>query len=248
MAQSIGVSVSDITAETTTAMVSVSANSRNMRPTTPVMNSSGMNTAISDTVSETTVKPISRAPSSAAWNGFLPLSMLRTMFSIITIASSTMKPVPMVSAISDRLSSEKPAAHITAKVAMMESGRLTPAMIVARQLRRNISTTKTTSAAAMTRVSCTSKIEARIVSVRSLTMSSAMPAGRAARSCGSSVFTSSTVAMILAPGCRRTSSTIACSPLCQPPTRAFSSPSTTLATSRSITGAPLRQATMMSLY
>ena len=58
----IGVSVSDTTAETTTAMVSVSANSRNMRPTRPVMNSSGMNTAISDTVSEITVKPISRAP------------------------------------------------------------------------------------------------------------------------------------------------------------------------------------------
>ena len=59
----IGVSVSDTIAETTTAMVSVRANSRNMRPTRPVMNNSGMNTAISDTVSEMTVKPISRAPS-----------------------------------------------------------------------------------------------------------------------------------------------------------------------------------------
>ena len=58
----IGVSVSDTTAEMTTAIVSVSANSRNMRPTRPVMNSSGMNTAISDSVSEMTVKPISRAP------------------------------------------------------------------------------------------------------------------------------------------------------------------------------------------
>ena len=45
----IGVSVSDTTAEVTTAIVKVSANSRNMRPTMPVMNSSGMNTAISDT-------------------------------------------------------------------------------------------------------------------------------------------------------------------------------------------------------
>ena len=58
----IGVSVSETTAEITTAMVRVSANSRNMRPTSPVMNSSGMNTAISDTVSEITVKPISLAP------------------------------------------------------------------------------------------------------------------------------------------------------------------------------------------
>ena len=37
------------------------------------MNSSGMNTAISDTVSEMTVKPISRAPFSAASIGGLAL-------------------------------------------------------------------------------------------------------------------------------------------------------------------------------
>src|SRR5258707_213869 len=83
-------------------IVSVSANSRNMRPTRPVMNRSGMNTAISETVSEMTVKPISRAPRSAACIGVSPSSMWRTMFSIITIASSTTKPVPMVSAISAR--------------------------------------------------------------------------------------------------------------------------------------------------
>ncbi len=71
----IGVSVRDMTAEATTAMVSVSANSRNMRPTSPVMNSSGMNTAISDMVSEMTVKPISLAPFSAACSGFSPFSI-----------------------------------------------------------------------------------------------------------------------------------------------------------------------------
>jgi len=38
---SIGVSVSDTIAETTTAIERVSANSRNMRPTMPVMNSKG---------------------------------------------------------------------------------------------------------------------------------------------------------------------------------------------------------------
>jgi hypothetical protein len=71
----IGVSVSDTIADTTTAMVSVSANSRNMRPTRPVMNSSGMNTAISDSVSEITVKPISRAPRRAASSGDSPFSI-----------------------------------------------------------------------------------------------------------------------------------------------------------------------------
>ena len=70
----IGVSVSETTAESTTAMVSVSANSRNMRPTRPVMNKSGMNTAIRDNVSEITVKPISRAPCNAASIGRKPRS------------------------------------------------------------------------------------------------------------------------------------------------------------------------------
>ena len=58
----IGVRVSETTADTTTATDSVTENSLNSRPTTPVMNSSGMNTAISDTVSDTMVKPICAAP------------------------------------------------------------------------------------------------------------------------------------------------------------------------------------------
>src|SRR5258707_1388083 len=133
----MGVKVSETIAEVTTAMVSVSANSRNMRPTRPVMNSSGMNTAISETVSEITVKPISLAPRNAASNGSSPSSMWCTMFSIITMASSTTKPVPIVSAISERLSSEKPQNHITPNVAISDSGSATPAMIVAQILERD---------------------------------------------------------------------------------------------------------------
>ena len=128
----IGVSVSETTAETTTAIVRVSANSRNMRPTRPLMNSSGMNTATSDMVSEITVKPISREPASAASNGVSPSSMWRMMFSTITITSSTTKPALIVSAISERLSRLKPASHITPKVAIRDTGNATPAMIVAR--------------------------------------------------------------------------------------------------------------------
>src|ERR1700745_1436680 len=105
----MGVKVSETTAEVTTAMVSVSANSRNMRPTRPVMNSSGMNTAVRETVSEITVKPISLAPRSAAWNGSSPFSMWRTMFSIMTMAASTTKPVPIVSGTRARLSHRKTA-------------------------------------------------------------------------------------------------------------------------------------------
>ncbi len=68
------------------------------------MNSSGISTAISETVSDKIVKPICSEPFSAASSGEFPSSMNRVMFSIITIASSTTKPVEIVSAINDRLS------------------------------------------------------------------------------------------------------------------------------------------------
>ena len=60
------------------------------------------------------------------------------MFSIITIASSTTKPVPMVSAISEGCRARSPQNHITQKVAISESGSATPAMMVARMVRRKI--------------------------------------------------------------------------------------------------------------
>ena len=53
----------------------VTANSRKIRPTTPPMNSTGMNTATSETVIDNMVKPISRAPSIAAAKGFCPASI-----------------------------------------------------------------------------------------------------------------------------------------------------------------------------
>ena len=68
------------------------------------MNSTGMNTATSDRVIETIVKPTSFEPSSVACIRDLPISRWRVMFSSITIASSTTKPTHSVSAISDKLS------------------------------------------------------------------------------------------------------------------------------------------------
>ena len=53
---------------------SVTANSRNSRPTMPPISSSGMNTAISEMLIDSTVKPISRAPCSAACIGVMPCS------------------------------------------------------------------------------------------------------------------------------------------------------------------------------
>lgn len=69
------------------------------------MNMMGTNTAIREMLIDTTVKPISRAPSSAARTADLPFSIWRMTFSSTTIASSTTKPVATVSAMSERLSS-----------------------------------------------------------------------------------------------------------------------------------------------
>ena len=74
---SIGVSVTETTPEMRIATQIVTENSRNSRPSTPPMNSTGMNTAASDSVIETIVKPISFDPTSEATSGSSPISTWR---------------------------------------------------------------------------------------------------------------------------------------------------------------------------
>ena len=66
LAHIMGVVVSETTSEMTIATLRVTANSRNSRPTMPPISRMGMNTAISEMLMESTVKPISREPFSAA--------------------------------------------------------------------------------------------------------------------------------------------------------------------------------------
>ena len=54
----MGVNVSEMKADSRMVTLRVTANSRNRRPTMSPMNSSGISTAISETVNETMVKPI----------------------------------------------------------------------------------------------------------------------------------------------------------------------------------------------
>ena len=54
----MGVSVSETNADTRMVTLRVTANSRNRRPTISLMKSSGISTAIRDTVSDRMVKPI----------------------------------------------------------------------------------------------------------------------------------------------------------------------------------------------
>ena len=90
------------------------------------------------------------------------------MFSIMTIASSTTKPVAIVSAIKDRLSREKPSRYIDPNVPTSDSGTERLGMMVPGSVRRNRKITSTTRATARPSSNSTSATEARIVTVRSL--------------------------------------------------------------------------------
>ena len=69
----MGVVVNEMIIETTMAVERVTANSRKRRPTMPPIIRRGMNTAMSETLMEKTVKPISWAPLRAASTGLMPL-------------------------------------------------------------------------------------------------------------------------------------------------------------------------------
>ena len=82
--------------------------------------------------------------------------MCRTMFSSITIASSTTKPTDSVSAMSDRLSRLYPSRYMTMNVPTSEAGSAKLGMTVAETFRRNKKITSTTSAIVIMSVSLTS--------------------------------------------------------------------------------------------
>ena len=98
----------------------------------------------------------------------MPCSMWRDVFSSTTIASSTTKPVAIVSAISVKLLTEKPNRYITPNVPISDTGTATLGISVARALRRNRNTTRTTSTTAMASERSVSRSDARIVVVRSI--------------------------------------------------------------------------------
>ena len=85
----MGERVSATRVEMTMAKITVSANSLRLRPTAPLMNTSGVNTMIRATLVEITVNVISFMLRTAAGIGFMPSSRWRTVFSSTTMASST---------------------------------------------------------------------------------------------------------------------------------------------------------------
>ena len=122
------------------------------------------------------------------------------MFSIITMASSTTKPVEMVSAISVRLLMEKPARYITPNVPTSDNGTAKLGMSVAEALRKNTKITATTRPMASASSVCMSLTEARMVVVRSVSTCTSIDAGSVLCNWGSKALMRSTVSMTLAPG------------------------------------------------
>ena len=142
-----------------TAPASVSANSMNRRPVRPVAKASGANTDASVSVIATTANPISLAPWIAACRRGMPSSMWRKMFSSMTMASSTTRPIASTIASSVSVLIVKPNTYISANAPTSDTGIVTIGMIVARRLRRKKKITSTTSRIASPMVVNTDLIE-----------------------------------------------------------------------------------------
>ena len=97
---------------------------------------------------------------------------------------------------------EKPARYITPKVPTSESGTATLGIKVAEALRKNKNITITTRHTASSSSNCTSRTEARIVTVRSVNTCTSSEAGRLACNCGRILRMRSTASITLAPGWR----------------------------------------------
>ena len=126
------------------------------------------------------------------------------------------------------------------KVPTSDSGTERLGMMVPGRVRRNKKITTTTSTTASASSNSTSETEARMVTVRSLITLTSTAAGIDDSICGKSCWMPLTTWMMLAPGWRWTFRMMAGVALAQAPSLVFSGPATTVATSTSRTGLPLR--------
>src|SRR3984893_15515078 len=119
--------------------------------------------------------------------------MKRYVFWIIKIAASTTNPVATVSANQEKLCRLKPTRYMIPKVPIRESGKATLGISVAQSRRKKMKITSTTKATVKMSVNCTSRTEARIVSVRSVRIETCTVGGIEAVNLGSSLLIRSTV-------------------------------------------------------
>ncbi len=119
----------------------------------PDRNATGTNTAHSTSTIAITGPPTSSiARFAASFGGRLCSFMLRSTFSITTIASSTTMPMASTRPNSVSMLMEKPSAAMPAKVPMIDTGTASTGMSVTRKLCRKRYTTSTTSISASKKV------------------------------------------------------------------------------------------------
>ena len=156
----------------------------------------GKNTATIDNVVAITARPISCVPSSAAWNGVLPICTWRTMFSRTTMASSISRPTHRDKAISVTTLMVKPNIAMNQKVPISAMGRVRPVMTVERHEFRNrntISIVRMAPSISVCRTFCTATRIGREVSP---TGSSRMPGGNCGLMSASALTSPSTTPMV----------------------------------------------------
>ncbi len=150
-----------------------------MTPAAPGWNAEGTNTAISTTVMPTTAPVIWPIALRVASFGDRPSSvMMRSTFSITTIASSTT--MPMASTMPNRVSwlMVKPSSSMPMKVPSRATGITRVGMMVARMFCRKISITRKTRAMASISVCTTSLTDTLTKVVESYGVNQLTPCGK----------------------------------------------------------------------
>ena len=127
-----------------------------------------------------TAKAISRLPLKAACMGFIPASIWRWMFSSMTMASSTTRPMASTMASRVRVLMVKPISDIRAKAPISDTGMVTNGISVARNERRKMKMIRMTSATASQMVVKTLSMDSRMNCELSLATVMFMPSGNKA--------------------------------------------------------------------
>ena len=135
------------------------------------------------------------------------------MFSSMTMASSTTKPIASTRASSVNVLMLKPAIAIIAKVPIKAAGMVTNGMMDARRVRRNTKITSATSTEASTMVWNTALMERSMNTELSLATSICTPGGKSLRSLSSSLTTPADNSSGLATACLMTPTPTASRPL-----------------------------------
>ena len=148
--------VSETKADIRTAAATTTPNSRKRLPVNPCKKITGRNTTASVMEVEMTAKKISLLPSKAALLMDNPSSILRKIFSVTTMPSSTTKPVAKTIASKVSTLIEKPARYIIKKVAISDMGISISGRMAINQFLKKKKITSTTNEKEMIKVSFTS--------------------------------------------------------------------------------------------